>query len=714
MDTRNSDARVRPLHLTVMRNLASLTVSLSDLRSIAIVESVTLHADLLEELARSIVRLCELPIHRGSQVADVGGIIFSKLLPARVGATLSDSVPRELHLQLSESVAGVAWELAYDGNSFLGAKFSVSRHIVSGEEVAPSPAWIPLEGVCRVSLLSGELRSAQTDAYQHRILAALGKLSAFSVTHVNVAELGRDDLHDLLDTSDIAHYVGSLGRPCVPITEMAAHPHPPRLLVCEQARDPDSAEAAAQLCAKASQAGLNVFIREVRPSHASSVDFIADFYRHVASGITFAKAAQLARARSATRPDVYGIEDLLARYCGDGTLAAFARNQFNAGDDNLRQVTIMSHDLVSSTQLIAQLGAEEYSELLGRYHRLCARIVRRHGGISDDPQGDDGIMCYFGVPLADEDASAQSMRAALEIVDAVAELGVSVRVGISTGRVVIRSGQPVGVAVHLAARLQSIAEPGTVVVGDATQRLTQGRFEFEPVASVLHLKGIDEPVAAFRVTKELGLSNSDRLDSALRLTPFIGRDREFAVLEEHWRTTCRGAAQAVVVTGDAGIGKSRLLREFRSSLSTRGTPTIECRCSPHHTSSAFYPVIGWLNRLLEIQDQDAPEVRLSKIERSAVSTLGIDDAATAVAALLSVPLEGLRPPPKRSAEKQRQLTLDVLVRWIVKTVQAGPLCLIIEDVQWLDPSSREFLDRLIARASAMPLMTILTLRTETP
>ncbi len=717
MQMHNFDAPVRPLHLAAVRDAALLTISLSDLRSIAIVEPVAMGPDALEDLARSVERLHDLPVGNSQQVAEAGSLIFRTLFPGRIGATLHSSPPRELHLQLSAPVTGIAWELAFDGTSFLGTKFSVSRYIAGEDEVAPAHSWAPLEEACRVLLVSDDSHSTQASAYQDRILNSLRALKELSPTAATVAELSRGQLHDLIAASDVVHCTGSPGGARVLLADLAALAHPPRLVVYELYGDRSttaeiSTDDAVRLCADASRIGINVVIRATTPGDASSVEFIIDLYRHIVSGMTFASATQQARAASAARSDACRVDDLLAMYCGDSGAAAFARVERDSRDDSQRQITIMSHDLVNSTQLIARLGAEEYTELLERYHGVCARIVRRYGGISDEPQGDDGIMCYFGTPLADEDASAQSIRAALEIVQALEGFGVGVRVGISTGRVVIRAGQPVGVAVHLAARLQSVAEPGTIVVSNATQRLTQGRFEFEPIASALHLKGIAEPIVAFRVVSELRFSTSSRFDAALSLTPFIGRDREVAVLEGYWQTTCRGAAQAVLLTGEAGIGKSRLVREFKSSLAARETPTIECRCSPYHTSSAFYPVIGWLRRLLEIQDHDAPETRLAKIEDSAVATLGVEDAVTTIATLLSVPLDGLRSPPKRSPEKQRQLTLDVLVQWIKTIVQAGPLCVFIEDVQWLDPSSREFLERLMASASSLPLMTILTLRTE--
>ena len=225
-------------------------------------------------------------------------------------------------------------------------------------------------------------------------------------------------------------------------------------------------------------------------------------------------------------------------------------------------------------------------------------------------------MCYFGFPVAREDAASRAVRAGLKIIDAVRGLGLSVRIGISTGQVVVRNGQPVGSAIHFAARLQSIAVPGTLVVGESTRRIVKERFRFEPLENVPPLKGFDQPGPLFRV---LGLAQTDGPNDAGASvaspgkTPFVGRHRELHTLEEHWAVAQSGTSRLVRIVGDAGIGKSRLVREFKHALVGRGHEAFECRCTPDHTHSAFHPIVEWLRRQLRILDRDHPDLVLEKI-----------------------------------------------------------------------------------------------------
>ncbi len=206
-----------------------------------------------------------------------------------------------------------------------------------------------------------------------------------------------------------------------------------------------------------------------------------EIYRELARGSALGEAVRRATAMTRRKAEAENAACPYAALYGDCALVPFSQIGRAKPQDDLRQVTIMSHDLVESTRLLASLGAERYSELLASYHDRCASIVARHGGVSDDPQGDDGIMCYFGVPVAHEDSAARALRAGLAIIDVVAELGVKVRIGIVTGQVVVKAGQPVGAAIHLAARLQSIAEPGTLVAQRLHPPDRQGTIRF-PVA----------------------------------------------------------------------------------------------------------------------------------------------------------------------------------------------------------------------------------------
>ena len=226
------------------------------------------------------------------------------------------------------------------------------------------------------------------------------------------------------------------------------------------------------------------------------------------------------------------------------------------------------------------------------------------------------------------------------------------------------------------------------------------------------LKGFDNPTAVYRVLGESPTSGTARFDAAPKLTPFVGRQRELRLIEEHWAAARKGAVRTVLVFGEAGIGKSRLVREFRRSVSLMDRETIEGRCTPDHTNSAFHPVIEFLRRLLRIHDGDSVESKLDKIAGTLAAEVEIADAVQLIAALLSVPFDSRYAPLIYPAERLRQLTLDALVSWICREARKAPLCLIAEDIQWIDPSTREFLKRLIAAAARLPLFVLLTQRSE--
>ena len=431
----------------------------------------------------------------------------------------------------------------------------------------------------------------------------------------------------------------------------------------------------------------------------------------LADGLPIAQAAQ--RARAAARQLQAG--GSTAWLHGDAARVAppaAAAAAVESPDDDVRQVTILACDLVDSTGLMHRLGDEEYSERLTHYHRRVARIARAHAGRADDPQGDDGLMCYFGYPVASEDAVAMALRAGLALRTAMDDVGLQLRIGISTGRVVIRNGQPVGAAVHHAARLQAAAGAGRVLVGAATRRIAGERFEFSLVDAAARFKGFEDPSAVFQVLQERPALGTERFDGRADLTPFIGRERELAQVLQHWQAAVDGRRQALLLHGEAGIGKSRLVREFRQTLAAQGVRTLECRCAPEHTGSAFQPLIDLLRRRLQVRAGDPPPVQLARLRALQVTTG--PEAAPALAllgALLSVP-ESVLPmvPGGGSAERRRQLTMALLERVATGLSDRAPVCLILEDVQWIDPTTCELMQRLIAGPRAQRVLLLLTLR----
>nr|MDH4390778.1 AAA family ATPase [Aquabacterium sp.] len=381
-------------------------------------------------------------------------------------------------------------------------------------------------------------------------------------------------------------------------------------------------------------------------------------------------------------------------------------------DDDVRQVSILSVDLMGSTRLMHELGDEEYSERLTLYHQKVAQVARAHAGLADDPQGDDGFMCYFGHPVASEDAAAMAVRAGLTLAAAMQGLGLQLRIGVSTGRVVIRNGQPVGAAVHHAARLQQAAPAGAVYVGAATRRIAGERFDFALVEPAPRFKGFDEAGAVWRALKERPVLGTERFDDRADLTPFIGRDAELAQVLQHWQAAVAGERQALLLHGEAGIGKSRLVRELRQTLAARGFRTMECRCAPESSGSAFQPLIDLLRRQLRVHESDPPALQLARLRALQITTgAEAEQALALLGALLNVPAQVLPPiPGGGSAERRRQLTMNLLARVSTVLADQAPVCLILEDVQWADPSTRELMHRLIAGPRHERVLLLLTLR----
>lgn len=723
-------AEAASLHLTVLPQAAGLTTYLTDFRLLARLESIATSPSALLEVKRRF-ECCTLAGPDGqagpeaSRPADVhalGQQLLANLLPAGVSKVLQDADPCALCLQLGEAVAWVPWEFLWDGNWFLGEKFQVSRRIVADDAAPQPPRQPPGRGPMKVLILCGGDAAAPVAA---RLNAGLRSMAGLAVSAVQTRDLPREELLRLIAASDVAHYVGRVDGRTAPsgsvlwwwegepldIASVAALRTAPRLLVSQHdRRDAPGRQAPnLSLALGACKAGLNVLTCE--PSPAADEAFMLDLYDALASGTAAGEAVRAARV--ACR-DVAGLPALAAlrpELHGDGAPVVSERRA--SVDDNLRQVTIMSIDLAGSTRLLNRLGAEKYSDLLSRYHERCLEILQSHGGAPDDFQGDDGGMCYFGTPVAREDAAVQALQAGLELLDAVQALGLDVRIGVCTGQVVVRDGQPVGAAIHLAARLQSIASPGTVVVGDSTRRIVKDRFRFELLQEGILLKGFEEPQVCHRLLGP-ALPPATHADAARVLpgaTPLVGRHHELQALHAHWSAVTAGAPRIVRILGEAGIGKSRLVHEFKQFLGGAGHQVFECRCSSEHAASAFHPLIDTLRQELRLRADQRPESVVARLRELGSRRAAIDETAVALLAdLLSLPVPLRHPVLEQSAERRRELTVELLVTLARQRVQHAPGCLIVEDIHWLDPSTAEFLDRLATATRDMPLLIVVTAR----
>ena len=403
--------------------------------------------------------------------------------------------------------------------------------------------------------------------------------------------------------------------------------------------------------------------------------------------------------------------------------------QDGASEAQRRQLTVLFCDLVDSTPLARQLDPEDYREVVRAYQTACADVIQRFDGTIAQYLG-DGLLVYFGYPQAHEDDAQRAVRAGLEILDAMAPLKarlaadkglrLAVRLGIHTGLVVVgamgtggrQESLALGDTPNIAARLQGLAAPDTVVISDATWRLVQGYFACDDLGSQ-PLKGVETPVQAYRVLGTSGAQSRLDVVSPRGLTPLVGRETEVAVLRERWAQARDGLGQVVVLSGEAGIGKSRLVMALKEHVAGEPHTRWECRCSPYFQDSALYPLIDRSQRALQFGRDESPETKLQKLE-VALERYGLAQPETVAlwAALLSVPLADPYPPLNLTPQRQKQQTLEAIVALLLALAAEQPVLFIIEDVHWIDPSTLEFLTLLIDQGPTARLLTLLTCRPE--
>lgn len=418
-----------------------------------------------------------------------------------------------------------------------------------------------------------------------------------------------------------------------------------------------------------------------------------------------------------------------ARFCDQcGTRLAGGAPEAVGGVER-RQLTVMFCDLVDSSVLAERFDPEELRPLIEAYQEAAGEVIGRLGGHVAQYLG-DGLLVYFGYPHAEEDDARRAIRAGLDVLQAIdrlnarlaAEVGVrlAVRVGIHTGTVVVgelggaerRERLALGGTLNVAARLQAIAAPGSVVVSEATRRLAPGAFRYSALGPQV-LKGISTSVPAYRVVGEaLGRGGVD-VPRAAGLTPFVGRAEEIALLLDRWERARQGTGQVVLLAGEAGIGKSRLALALRERLATTSHAALHAACVAHGRGSPLHPLIDLLERMLQLARDESAEARCGKLESAARDAgLPLAEAVPLLAALLSVPLGAGYRPPGLGAERQRRRTHEILLALLCTPASARPLLLVVEDLHWADPSTLELLGRLIEQEDPAPVLTVLTHRPE--
>jgi class 3 adenylate cyclase/predicted ATPase len=388
-----------------------------------------------------------------------------------------------------------------------------------------------------------------------------------------------------------------------------------------------------------------------------------------------------------------------------------------------RQVTVMFSDLVGSTALSARMDPEDLREVISTYHKCAAEIVRRFGGFVSQYLG-DGVLVYFGYPQAHEDDAERAVRAGLELIAAVAGLNtravLQTRVGIATGLVVVgdlvdaggsQERGIIGETPNLAARLQGFAEPNMIVIAESTRRLLGNLFELQDLGAK-EIKGIALSVHVWAVLRASSVESRFEALHASGLTALVGRDEESELLLRRWARAKKGEGQVVLLSGEAGIGKSRLTAALLESVSAEPHMRLRYFCSPQHTDSALYPIIGQVERAAKLAHDDSAQTRLDKLDALLAQTSTSAQDAALFAEMLSLANDGRYPRLELTPEQRRHRTLEALIAQMEALTRQTPVLIIFEDVHWSDPTTLEVLGRLVGRIRCLRVLLIVTFRPE--
>jgi len=409
---------------------------------------------------------------------------------------------------------------------------------------------------------------------------------------------------------------------------------------------------------------------------------------------------------------------------------AVGESRLDRSDGERRQLTVLFCDLVESTALAERLDAEVYRDLVRSYQRACADVIAGFDGHIAQYLG-DGLLVYFGYPHAHEDDARRAALAALGMLEAVRELpldarvravapALAVRVGIHTGSVIAgdvgtgttRERLALGSAPNIAARLQSIAEPNGVLISGDTERLLYGWFDVESLG-VQELRGVSKPITVFRVMREARRNGRFELDDAKRLSPLVGRDEELALLTRRLTMSREGNGFIVLLSGEAGVGKSRLVQATRMRAVEEGFTCVVGRSSSVHQNSALLPVADLLEGMIGFDAEADAKQRLARIE-TFVDELELprDDSVQLLASLLSTPLSAAHTPLSIGPQLQRSRTSALLVQVLARSAERRPHVLVMEDLHWADPSTLEFLTMFVDQPPLPGLLAIFTVRPE--
>jgi predicted ATPase/class 3 adenylate cyclase len=390
-----------------------------------------------------------------------------------------------------------------------------------------------------------------------------------------------------------------------------------------------------------------------------------------------------------------------------------------------RHLTVMFCDLVGSTALSARLDPEEMWRVIASYHACIGEVIGRYQGMIARYMG-DGVLAYFGYPRAQEDDAEQAVRAALALVDAVANLRSNVdaslqaRIGIATGTVIVTEllihetpaeQAVVGETPNLAARLQALAEPGTVLICPSTRRLTGGLFDYRDVGPVA-LKGWADPVLVWQVLGASGVESRFEAMHKTKLPPLFGREEEIELLLRRWQHATQEEGRVVVLTGEPGIGKSHIALALEERIEREPHTTLRYFCSAHHTNSALFPFVGQLERAAGFDRGDSVTQKLSKLDALVAQSTAEPEHVAVLANLLALPANGRYQLQELSPHKRKEKTLAALLAQLVGLAGRQPVLMVFEDIHWIDPTSLELLTATVEQVPQLQVLLLVTARPE--
>ena len=412
---------------------------------------------------------------------------------------------------------------------------------------------------------------------------------------------------------------------------------------------------------------------------------------------------------------------------GASTCGSCARPLDSTGAANAerRHLTVFFADIVGSATLAENLDPEELRELYAQYQAACAEVVRHYEGHIAQYLG-DGVLAYFGYPVAHEDDAARAVHSGLDLLNRIERIGASgkrphIRIGIHTGLVVVgdvgsgmrREQLALGEAPNVAARIQSEASPDTLAISDETRQLVGGQFAVEDLGSRT-LRGLSRPMQIFRVLGRSGaISRFQAMTEATGLTPFVGREREVELIRAAWKEAVAGHGQTLLLRGEAGIGKSRLLGAAKEAVGTQLHEVFEAECSPYQMHSALHSITEMLERRMGLEKDMATPDKLDLLEQFAAGRgVRLEEATAALAGLLLIPTGDRYSQPEMPPARWRQWTLEVLAELLLHSVGGSPVLFLIEDLHWADPSTLDLIGEVVARQANLPVLLVCTTRPE--